>query len=411
MIPRAPIVTACFVAAGLFAATPVNAQVDYWTGPYNGPTFGQDFGTAHYYFLDDGYFNDNPGDTYDQALYGLPMGFVIGHNWRNDNLLYGIEATFYSHTTKAENSCLRLSDYTPMGQWGDCGNVNPFDPGQQLDFKGHWFVGFSARVGYVHNRLLFYAQGGPVLGHLVSRANDFDQTTGQYLWVPGSRIGLHGEVGVEVAVGKRWSFGLGFRSTYLYPLRVEGTTLDQFDNPQPGDTTNHRIFYSAHAVIARVILHTGRAERIVVDPLVPGAMTQFNWTGLHVGLYVGALWQFGVEVGYDRLIRDNLLVGGSIQVSQDRCCGPAYYEVDLNARVGHVFRDALLAYAELTLGYATGSFFGQLGGFYYGIGPGIEIALTPRISTFMEAKIIGGNGHGFFEGNFQGGFNVHLGRR
>ncbi len=212
---------------------------------------------------------------------------------------------------------------------------------------------------------------------------------------------------------KRWSIGLGFRSTYLYPLRVEGATLDNATPPNsyPADSTNHRIFYQSHAVIGRVIFHTGRAERIVVDPLVPGAMTQFNWTGLHVGIYVGALWQFGVEVGYDRLIRDNLLVGGSIQVSQDRCCGPAYYEVDLNARVGRVFRDALLAYAELTLGYATGSFFGQLGGFYYGIGPGIEIALTPRISTFMEAKIIGGNGHGFFEGNFQGGFNIHLGRR
>jgi opacity protein-like surface antigen len=394
------------VAIGL-ASLPSAAgaqEIDFWTGPYLGPTFGWGAGTASYTFLTDGWYNDAPGDTFEQPLSSHPMGGVLGYNWRTGHFVYGIEAFIHSHGVAAEGSCLVLFPRPPPGS---CGDPSPFNPDHEFDFKGHWFTGLDVRAGYASNRWLLYGQAGFVLGHLVNSMQDLDNDyfITEYK-APASVFGVTGEVGVQLALTQRVSFGLGLRGTYLMPLHVSAESIDAAtgDPAGPETSTNHTIQFSSHAIVARLIFRSGQSDdppRRVVEP--------FDWERAYWGWYLGALWQIGLRAGYDHVINDRFVVGFSVQTSLNICCGYAF-EGDLNARLGTIFRDNILFYAEAGVAMHTGTFFNVIEGGYYSIGGGVEIALTPRTTAFMELKGGGQPGQGLIDANFQGGLNFRIGR-
>jgi hypothetical protein len=174
--------------------------------------------------------------------------------------------------------------------------------------------------------------------------------------------------------------------------------------PVPGTETDHTIQISAHSVTARLVYRFGQTERAQTRA------APFEWGGLYVGTYLSALWQLGGQVGFDWMFGNSMLAGVSLQAGAAICCGLSV-DFALSARVGRVLGDNILAYAEATGAYQTGTFFGVVDGAYYAAGLGIEFALTPRVTGFVEAKAVSAPGLGYADANVQGGVNVHLGRR
>jgi opacity protein-like surface antigen len=404
-----------FVAAAALAAMTASASAaddaDYWGGAYFTPILGWGWGTASYEFATDGYYNDNIGDTFVQPLSSTPQGAAIGYNWRSGSFVWGLEAFFHSHGVAAQTSCMKLYPQPPPGL--PCGDT-PFDPDQEWDFKGHWFTGISARAGWATGRLLLYAQAGPVLGHLVSRFEDTDAD--YYIWAAKSLLGVSAEVGAQVALTPRFSIGIGYQVMAMAPFRVNSESYSPADfggggvpsdpgTPQgPATASDHTISYTSQILFARLTYRYGQGapERRNIEP--------FDWSGSSWGIYVGALWQIGLQYSRDYTFGDHYLAGFSVQTSLNVCCGYAF-EAGLSARLGYIWRDDILFYAEAGAAFHTGTFFNIIDGSYYSAGAGVEIALTPRMSVFMEGKAVGAPGLGFIEGNFQGGFNFWLGRR
>lgn len=380
---------------------------DYWAGPYFGMTYGWGQGNAHYEFNTDGWYNDNAGDTYDQALSGNPIGIVLGFNWRpaSGPLVYGVEAFFHTHGVSAAGSCLVLFPRPPEN--GPCGDESPFDPDHEFDVKGHWFGGVNFRIGYAYNRLLAYAQGGIVMGHIVNSMQDLDTEIHitEYK-APASAFGVTGEIGIEYALGPRFAIGIGIRGTYLSPLAVNAESIDNDTGDPAGaqTSTNHSIRLASHAIVARLTFHGGNGA-VENRNIVP-----FGWNGGYWGIYIGALWQAGFQLGYDRVFNGNFLAGFSVQTSVNVCCGISV-EATLNGRVGYILRDDILVYAEAGYSYHSGTFFDVIDGGYYAYGLGIEMAFTPRITGFLEFKRGGQFGTGFIDGNVQAGVNFRVGRR
>ena len=403
------------IATGALATLTVGASatdnVDYWGGAYFAPIQGWGTGTAAYEFNTDGYYNDAVGDTFLQPLSSTPQGAVIGYNWRTGSFVFGLEAFFHSHGVAAENSCMKLYPQPPPGV--PCGDT-PFDPTEEFDFKGHWFTGISARAGWASGRWMVYAQGGPVGGHLVARIEDTDADL--YTWTPSTVLGVSGEVGVQFAFTPRFSIGLGYQVMALRPFGVSSESYSPADfggggvpndpgTPQGAATaSDHSISFNSQILFARLTYRYGQGapERRNIDPL--------DWAGFHWGTYVGALWQIGLQVGYDHVFRGNLVAGISAQTSLNVCCGYAF-ESGLSGRLGYIWRDNIMFYAEAGGAFHTGTFFNIIDGGYYAVGGGVEIALTPRMTTFMEAAAVGVPGRGIVEANFQGGFNFYVGRR
>ena len=381
---------------------------DYWTGPYFGPTYGWGAGVASYVFVTDGYYNDAAGDTFSHPLSSTPIGVVLGHNWRNGNIVYGVEGFFHTHGVAAEDSCVVLFPPAPPGQ--PCGAPSPFNTGHddRFDAKSHWTAGLNMRVGFARNRVLLYAQGGPALGHIVNAVQDTtnDLHITEYK-APASVFGLTGEVGIQFALSNRFSIGVGLRGTYLRPLRVNEESLDTNGDPAGAQTvTDHTLQISSHAVVLRLLWRAGQSDNPERRNDVP-----FEWGGPYWGFHLGALWQAGIfHFGYDRVINDRFLVGFSTQASINVCCGFAF-EADVAGRVGYMWRDDVLLYGEAGVAYHSGTFFEVINGGYFFAGAGMEIALTPRMTAFMELKGGGERGEGFIDANFQAGVNFYIGRR
>jgi outer membrane immunogenic protein len=394
---RRTVVFALFVLA-IVGAAPATAQ-DIWTGPYIGPTYGRGTGEAVYTFNTDGWYNTAPGQTFTQPMVGTPIGGVVGYNWQNGRLVYGLESFFFSHGISAVNSCLVAWPQTAP----PCGTPNPFLPNGTADVKGHWFVGLSGRLGVARGGFMAYVQGGVVVGHLVSRLHD--NTADIEHWSFGTPLGLTAGAGFELMLGQRWSVGLGYRAIWMAPLHITGVSRDPatFTPLGPATATDHTVQYTAHEIFGRIVFHPGRRDAVDVASRAP-----FDWPGFSWGVYAGALWQLGIQAGYDWSLGDRYIAGINGQVSFNFCCGAAA-EVDLNARAGVTFDDILL-YAEVGIGAQTGNFFGVLYGPCYTAGVGIEYAFTQRVSGFVEVKTVRGLTMDVADGNFQAGLNFHRGQ-
>jgi opacity protein-like surface antigen len=394
---------ACLAALLAISASPALAEDDppaYFDGAYLGVTnfaqegkgFGYASGTATYHFLTDGYYNSSAGQTFSVGMpineEGPPFGIFFGHNWQNGHRVFGVEAYFHTRDIRADD--FTSPDYISTGN-------------HVYDIKTHWLLNVSATAGVVFGRTMFYAEVGPAIGHPVAQIDDADNN--YRIWTPRAVPGLAAGVGFEVALTQFLSVGVGYRAYMLAPLHVSGQSFDRATgDPVPGTETDHTIQITGHSITTRIVYrfgHSDRAEAWVGEP--------FQWAGFHTGIYLGSLHQIGAQFGYD-WVRDNSLFGVSFQAGIGICCDISY-DFALSARVGRIFPGNILGYAEITGAYQTGTFFGVIDGPYYGAGLGLEVALSRRMTGFIEAKLLGAPDRGFGDVYVQGGFNLALGRR
>jgi outer membrane immunogenic protein len=365
-----------------------------WAGPYHGLIAGTAWGNADYRFNTGGWYNDGPGDAFSLGVAGRPLGMVLGYDWQRQDLVYGVEFAI-------------ISAVLGVSHW----NVdNPYAPGtQDFDLKGHWFTSLTGHVGLARGPMLLSVHAGPALAHLVAEAHDTAE--GYFIWTPGSVFGIAVGAGLEVAVSRRVSLGLGYQLLAFLPFRVAGESIDRATGMPAGPetATDHAIRYTAHAVTARMIVRPWGTDAAALRPPEPAP----DWSGPYLGIFGGALHQIGLQAGYDRVLAGNLLAGVSGQVAGVFCvdlsgCGRWYFEGGLNVRLGYLVDPRVLLYAKAGLGYIAGSFFDVLGGPFYTVGGGLEVALSRRVSGFMELKGVGAAGGGLIDANFQGGYSFRL---
>jgi opacity protein-like surface antigen len=398
--------TAIAVGLATIITAPASAQnepPEYFDGPYFGVTnmgvgdyglfnIGFAAGRATYRFLTDGHYNTAAGQSFTVALpkneLGAPVGAFFGRNWQYGQRVLGVEAYFHSTVVRADD--FNSPDAIHTGN-------------HSYDIKPHWLATLTAVAGVAFGRVMLYGQIGPALGHPVAEIVDLDNNL--RIWTPQARPGIAVGAGLQFALTPSLAVGVGYRAYALAPLHVTGNSTDQTTGmPVPGTETNHTIQISAHSVTARIVYRFGQTER------AQSRAAAFEWGGLYVGAYLSALWQAGGQVGYDWTFGRDMLAGVSFQAGVAICCGVSY-DFALSARIGRVLGDNLLAYAEATGAYQTGTFFDVVDGAYYAAGLGLEVALTPRVTAFMEAKAIGAPGLGFADAYVQGGFNIHFRRR
>jgi opacity protein-like surface antigen len=398
--------TAIAVGLATIIAAPASAQsepIEYFDGAYFGVTnlgvggyglfnIGYAAGRATYRFLIDGHYNSAAGQSFTIALpknpLGAPVGAFFGRNWQYGTRVYGVEAYFHSTVVRADN--FNSPDDIHTGN-------------HSYDIKPHWLATLTAVAGVAYGRVMFYGQIGPALGHPVAEIVDLDQSL--VIWTPRAVPGISVGAGLQFALTPSLAIGVGYRAYALAPLHVTGNSVDQGTGmPVPGTETDHTIQISAHSLTARIVYRFGQTER------AQSRAAPFEWGGFYAGNYLSALWQIGGQVGYDWTFGSDMLAGVSFQAGVGICCGRSY-DFALSARIGRVLGNNILGYAEATGAYQTGTFFGVVDGAYYAAGLGIEIALTPRLTAFMEAKAIGAPGLGFADAYVQGGFNIHIGRR
>lgn len=120
-----------------------------WSGSYIGLHLGYGWGDST--FTDDEYngIGGFPDIRWDVDSDGWIGGINGGHNWRHDDLVFGVEGEF-GHLN------IRGTALQP--------GVDPF--GAPYDAYGTvrkgWYGGLSARAGYAWSRTLFYAKAGAV---------------------------------------------------------------------------------------------------------------------------------------------------------------------------------------------------------------------------------------------------------
>ncbi len=405
------------VAAGLVVAIAMSASAsaeEYFDGPYIGATnfgvgdgdeqlggfnWGFASGRATYTFLTEGYYNTTAGYSFSLPMpineIGAPIGFFIGRTWQDDWRVFGLEAYLHSATVR--------HDDTPGPP-----DLHP-DAGEfEFDMKTHWVGTFMGTAGVAFGRLMLYGQAGFALGHYVPSIR-YDATDPEphrlEFWTPRAQLGVAFGAGLEFAVGRRVSIGLGYHGYILAPLHVSGPSIDRdTGDPVPGTETDHLVQASAHALTARFIYRFGASERLQAY----NETYDFDWGGLYVGDYLGVLWQLGGSVGYNWTFGDTL-AGVAFRGGIAFCCGTSY-DFTLTARVGRLLGENVLAYGLLSGSYQTGTFFDVISGPYYAAGVGIEIVLAPRVTAFTEWRMIGAPGLGFRDGYIQVGYNFHLGQ-
>lgn len=384
-LPTLSLALATILSAGAASAQDADGR---WAGPRISIIAGQARGDAAYDFNTDGYFNNAPGDAFTVPVSGEPGGLALGYNWQTGRFVYGIEASI-------------LTAIRGVSHWN---TDSPYFPGEQnFDLKGHWFTALTGRVGIASDRVMLYAEAGPMLGHLVAEVTD--TTNGYDVWTPRAVPGVTLGAGVELAITRRLSLAFGYQMIALAPMHIAAEAIDR-DNGEPtGEFTDHDIRYVSHALTAKLVFTLGQDRNVPAGEAPPAR----NWEGFYLGVFGGALHQIGPQLGYNFRIGERFVAGVEAQASVDFCCG-IDFEGDLNGRGGFLLNDDVLLYAEAGVGYLAGSFYGVLDGFFYTAGGGIEIALSPRVSAFMEAKAVGSPRQGIMDGNFQGGFNFHFGR-
>ncbi len=393
-MPRAvAIATALFATALL--GSPAAAQVN-WAGPYLGPIVGYAAGTADYVFNTDGYYNNAAGDTFAHRVSGMPMGASLGYNWQNGSIVYGFEADIYSAIRG-------------VSAWDVIIPVSTVPGTQRLHLKGHYFSSLTARLGFARGPALFYVQGGPAFGHFIWEM--IDDPNALHLIEHTSTFGFTTRVGVELMdPGRRYSIDFGYQ--YL-DLGFRANYPQSFTNPGgapagPGTGTDHNVRYRTHALMVTI--------NYFGAPVAPGEQPPaqlIEWQGPYLAAVTGPpLREFGGGLGYN-WVRGRLLLGGEVYALAAMCCG-LDFEAMANARVGVVLHDNIVAYAEAGLSYLNGTLWNtSYGGLLNNIGVGVEVAIGPRASGFMELKRVrdfSGSGLPPLT-NWVGGFNFHLGGR
>lgn len=368
------------IAAGLLAATAGTAMADEpgdWAGAYAGigPVYG--WGTATYTFNTNGYYNLAPGDTFSHGLRGYPIDVHIGYDWQNGRFVYGVEMAIISG----------------FGGISNYNAPNPYFGSDYFQLKYHWAAATTAVFGFATERALFYVQGGPLFGHLINEARDTaaDYYIRQGRWL----VGLTGGAGVEVAVGHGVSITAGYRVMAFPSFNIAGQSTDAntMSSAGPGTETDHDVRYLAQMVSLGINYRFG-AVNSETSPAV------FDWAGPYIGFGGGAPRQFTGLAGYNFAF-GNVVAGVEGTVNYIICCGLGL-TADVSGRVGLTPDGNVLFYGEGGVRYRDGQ------GMFYTLGGGMEVAVGPRTSGFMElAKIAPFGGAGFTETTFRGGVNFH----
>ncbi len=368
------------IAAGLLAATAGSAsagETGDWAGPYAGlaPVYG--WGNVDYVFNTNGYYNWAAGDTFSHSVSGHPVGVLLGYDWQNGRMVYGVEANIISG----------------FGGISNYDVPSPFYASDQFQLKYHWATATTAVVGVSTGRMLFYVQGGPLFGHLISQAAD--NVADYYIRTGHWIVGLTGGAGVEVAVGHGLSITAGYRWMYFPPFNVAGESIDRatMSSAGPGTATDYSARYFAQMVTL------GFNYRFGLPDATANGMS-FDWAGPYFGFGGGAPRQFTAIAGYNFAF-GNFVVGVEGATSYIICCGLGV-TADLSTRAGYTPNGDILFYGETGIRYRAGS------GLFYTLGGGMEIAIGQRTTGFMElAKIGPFGGAGFTETTFRGGINFH----
>jgi len=168
---------------------------------------------------------------------GLLAGINAGHNWRDDNLVFGIEG---------EIGRLNLSGRRRQpGQDPVLGL--PYDAYGSVD-KG-WYGGLSARLGYALDRTLFYTKAGVVYSTAKLGFSDTCTTDpcGNSTIDASKKVGWGYQLGagVEHAFTRRWTV----KAEYAY-MDFGHTTLRGrgVGGGSDGTTFNVRSDLSVHTV-------------------------------------------------------------------------------------------------------------------------------------------------------------------
>ncbi len=362
-------------------AAPASAddQVD-WAGPHVDVIGGYGWGTGTYHFNTDGWFNTAPGQEFSVPVDGIPFGIGIGWNWQNGRYVYGFDTTFL----------------TAIGGISNFHYTSPYFPGSdQFDLKGHWFGTLTANVGFTAGPVMFSVNAGLAVAHFVTYAKDLATpvTTHARGPVPGLAFGAS----ADWAITPRVAVGVGYEYMVFAPFSVVSTAV-------PGNT-DHTIRFSTHMVTAHVSFFTGGPDQ--GESMAPS----FDWAGPYAGITASSFHELGAQAGYNFVIGDSILVGANAHVAAAICVDPSScleLETDLSARVGYLVTPSILVYGKAGIGYMTGTHFGLIGGGLYSVGGGVEIALTPRASGFMEILGIGELGSPLFDVDFRGGLNIHF---
>ena len=374
------------------AAAPARAQIN-WAGGYLGPVFGYAVGTAEYVFATDGHYNNNPGDTFQHGVAGMPIGAALGYNWQNGTIVLGLESAIYSAVRGISNY------HVP----------NPFEPtpnSQFVDLKGHWFTSLTPRIGITRGPALFYVQAGPAYGHLVWVFTD--NAAGIHIPSTNSAVGFAAGIGVELMdPDRRYSIDLGYQYLGLLPVRaaIAESVTNPGGVPVPNTGTDHTIGYRTHALMVSVNYFATPAEPGQGN--LPGLI---DWRGPYLTFVTGPpLREFGGGFGFN-VTRGRLLLGAETFAFAITCC-----DVDLelmaNARLGVILDQNIVVYAESGFAHLWGTFWDIFGGPSYNAGFGVEVALGPSASGFMEMKHVGAIGSSGSAVNWMGGINLHLGGR
>lgn len=195
-------------------------------------------------------------------------------------------------------------------------------------------------------------------------------------WLAGIPAWTAG-AGVEFGVGETISVFAEGRAVFALPFVFVGTQYVGGVNVHVGDPTQSGI--------------TGAADR---------------WVGFYLGAVAG--WsvatggpEIGVQFGYNFGMGERFVGGIEVETVNAVAPGAAFMNASLNARLGAIVGDRVLAYSEVGLG--ENLFAGLLTA-----GGGVEVAVGDLVSVFGEAKagvFIGGGLAGI---QLRGGVNWHL---
>ncbi|MEL6299145.1 MAG: outer membrane beta-barrel protein [Pseudomonadota bacterium] len=112
-----------------------------WTGFFAGLELGYAWGDHDWTFVNDGYYNDNAGDTASMSGDGVLAGAHIGYQVQWRRFVFGVEANLNSVSTNADEQSQYFNDDT---------------------FKTDidWLATVAGRVGYTVNAWHGYLKGG-----------------------------------------------------------------------------------------------------------------------------------------------------------------------------------------------------------------------------------------------------------
>jgi outer membrane immunogenic protein len=209
-------------AADMPAAMPTKertyspAPIVDWTGVYVGVQGG---GVVHdTKFNEDGFFTGGGLPTrIEDRKTGGTVGGVIGRNWQQDRLVYGVEGDW--------NWVGVRSKQFPLSS-----RVFPVS----TSYDVNWLATLRGRIGLAFDRTLVYATGGAAIGNIDNsvdligtdgasgRISSFTQKQTKAGWVVGG--------GVEQMLSPHWSAGAEFHYVDLGRTPVSCSSATNFQN-------------------------------------------------------------------------------------------------------------------------------------------------------------------------------------